>query len=143
MRSKNQLDRLLRTFILGMGLLILLYPLKIFGQGISSGGGGEGTGRIEGDFKFMPIPYLNYNRSIGLSLGALPMAMFNPVKDDTLSPSSIAALLGMYSTNDTWFLMAFGALFLDADNCELSAPGALDQSISNSILKIRSISGYL
>ena len=51
------------------------------------------------------------------------MAMFNPVKDDTLSLSSIGALLGMYSTNGTWFVMGFGALFLDSDNWRIIGAG--------------------
>jgi hypothetical protein len=103
-------------------ILISCIPHVTLAQGLTSGGG---SGRIEGDFKFMPIPYINYNRSIGLSLGALPMAMFNPVKEDTISPSSIAALLGMYSTNDTWFVMGFSALFLDEDNWRIIAAGGL------------------
>lgn len=98
-------------------------PSVSLARGISSGGGSGG--RIEGNFKFMPIPYINYNRSIGLSFGGLPMAMFNPVKSDTISPSSIAAVLGMYSTNKTWFLMGFGALFLDEDNWRIIAAGGL------------------
>lgn len=64
----------------------------------------------------MPLPYINYDRSIGFSVGALPMLLFNPVEKDTLSPSSIAGMFGMYTSNDTWFLMGFSALFLDEDN---------------------------
>jgi hypothetical protein len=123
MMPKSQIMKFDSTLILGIAILILCIPQITLAQGLT--GGGEGSGRIEGDFKFMPIPYLNYNRSIGLSLGALPMAMFNPVKDDTLSPSSIAALLGMYSTNDTWFLMGFSALFLDEDNWRIIVAGGL------------------
>jgi len=100
----------------------LLFSHTAHAQGFPSGGGGA-AGRIEGDFKFMPIPYLNYSRSIGLSLGALPMAMFNPIRDDTLSPSSIAGLLGMYSTNKTWFLMGFSKIHLDADNWRIMFAG--------------------
>ena len=43
--------------------------------------------RIDGKFKFMPIPYLNYDRSLGFMLGAVPMLMFNPSEKDTISPS--------------------------------------------------------
>lgn len=123
MKHIIQIGKELLTLILGLIFLLLCFPKNSLGQGIPSGGGG--TGRIEGDFKFMPIPYMNYNRSIGLSLGALPMAMFNPVKDDTLSPSSVAAVLGMYSTNKTWFVMGFGALFLDADNWRIVGAGGI------------------
>jgi hypothetical protein len=81
-------------------LVILLVPAVVAGQGID-GDGGESNGRIEGRYKIVPLPYINYNRSIGLTVGALPMVMFNPVERDTISPSSVAGLLGMYSTNGT------------------------------------------
>jgi outer membrane protein assembly factor BamA len=51
------------------------------------------------------------------------MAMFNPVKSDTISPSSMAGLFGMYTTNDTWFLNAFAKLFLKEDNWRITAAG--------------------
>ena len=97
------------------GLLVGLWlvPGLSFGQGF--GGGGTGN-RIEGDFKFLPLPYVNYDRSIGLQGGALPMAMFNPVKSDTVSPSSIAGLFGMYTTNKTWFVLGFGKFYFSRDN---------------------------
>ena len=103
----------------------LSLPKAGFSQAIPSGGMDGDVNRIEGKFKFIPLPYVNYNRSIGFTVGAIPMAMFNPVKDDTLSPSSIAAVLGMYSTNKTWFVMGFGALFLDADNWRIVGAGGV------------------
>jgi outer membrane protein assembly factor BamA len=95
---------------------------EITAQGIPSGGGGKGD-RIEGSFKFLPIPYINYDRSIGLQGGALPMALFNPVKRDTLSPSSMAGLFGMYSTNKTWFVFGFTRLHLFEDDWRVSLAG--------------------
>lgn len=85
--------------------------------------GGTKNGRIEGNFKFLPIPYINYNRSIGFQLGALPMAQFNLSQKDTLSPSSMAGLFGMYSTNKTYFLMGFAKLYLDEDNWRITTAG--------------------
>ena len=118
---------LLGSYILRKLNIILLFivllstSLITFGQ---DAGGGSNIGRIEEDFKFLPIPYVNYNRSIGFQLGAIPMAQFNPVSSDTLSPSSIAGLFGMYSTNKTYFLMAFAKLYFDQDNWRfLSAVG--------------------
>jgi outer membrane protein assembly factor BamA len=90
---------------------------------MSSGGGVEG--RIDENFKFVPVPYINYNRSIELSLGILPMAMFNPVPADTLSPSSLAGALAMYSTNKTWFVMAFAKLFVNEDNWRITGAGGV------------------
>ena len=89
----------------------------------SLGGGGDSSARIEGRYKIVPLPYLNYNRSVGLAVGALPMVMFNPVEKDLESPSSMAGLLGMYTTNDSWFALGFAQLFFDEDNWRFTAAG--------------------
>ena len=74
----------------GGSIYINVVNLSSSGTGVMSadGGtlaiGGGGGGRIEGKFQFMPIPYINYNRSVGFTLGALPMAMWNPVDSDTI-----------------------------------------------------------
>lgn len=103
-------------------MLFLLYQ-----NGLSQGGlsGGDGSSRIEGKYKFLPIPYINYDRSLGFSIGALPMMMFNPVKKDTLSPSSIVGLLGMYTTNDTWFGMGFGKFYFFEDRWRFTTAGGI------------------
>ena len=100
----------------------LLLPAAGAGQGIGGGGAGE-SARIEGSYKIIPLPYFNYNRSIGASFGALPMIMFNPVARDTVSPSSIGGLLGMYSTNKTWFVMGFARVHLAEDDWRLTGAG--------------------
>lgn len=86
---------------------------------------GGGNGRIEGRYKFMPIPYVNYDRSIGFSVGAVPLVMFNPTVKDTISPSSIVGGLGMYSTSKSWGLMGFGMFFLGEDNWRITTAGGL------------------
>ena len=110
----------LRYWVVSVALLLL--PVTGVGQGLAEGGGGQG-GRIEGKYKIVPLPYFNYNRSIGASFGALPMIMFNPVARDTISPSSIGGLLGMYSTNKTWFVMGFGRVHLAEDDWRLTGAG--------------------
>lgn len=107
-----------RAFLVIMFLFTLSFT-NLQGQGV----GGGNNGRIEGSFKFLPIPYINYNRSIGFQIGALPMAQFNLSQKDTLSPSSMAGLFGMYSTNKTYFLMGFAKLYLDEDNWRLTTAG--------------------
>jgi outer membrane protein assembly factor BamA len=111
-----------RGRLIGIGALALglVTAAELHAQGVSSGGGGS-VDRIEGNFKFLPIPYVNYDRSIGLQGGLLPMALFNPVPSDTLSPSSLAGAFGMYTTNDTWFVSVFAKVHLDEDNWRLSA----------------------
>lgn len=92
-------------------------------QPVPSGGGG--SGRIEGDFKFIPVPYASYNRSLGFAVGFLPLAMFNPVSGDTVSPSSIAGGLALYTTNKSYFGMVFSKVFLDADNWRITLAGGV------------------
>jgi outer membrane protein assembly factor BamA len=105
-----------------LGLLLAATPSAAMAQGVLGGGGGQG-GRIEGTHKIIPLPYFNYNRSIGASFGALPMVMFNPVARDTVSPSSVAGLLGMYSTNKTWFVAGFARVHLKEDDWRLTGAG--------------------
>jgi len=92
--------------------MFIVLTLSLFGQNPGS----KNSSRIEGDFKFLPIPYINYNRSIGFQIGALPMVQFNPVRKDTISPSSIAGLFGMYTSNKTYFAMGFSKLYFSEDN---------------------------
>jgi hypothetical protein len=109
-------------------LIVLIYLLSqggtsLFSQGFT-GGSGE---RIEGKFKFIPLPYFNYDVGVGVSVGALPMAMFNLSEKDTISPSSIAGLGGMYSENGSWFGFGFARLYLKEDNWRITAAGGLGQ----------------
>jgi len=104
-------------------LLVCSLPLKSHAQ-IGGMGGGESS-RIEGKTKFMPIPYVNYDRSMGFTLGAVPMLMFNPTAKDTLSPSSLIGGVGIYSTNKTWFMMGFGMFFLNEDRWRITTAGGL------------------
>lgn len=101
-------------------LLIITFSISIFSQDRNAR---KAEGRIDGDYKFLPIPYVNYTRSIGFQLGAIPMVQFNPVSIDTLSPSSMAGLFGMYSSNKTYFAMGFSKLYLDEDNWRLMIGG--------------------
>lgn len=108
-----------------IGSLLVAVVLAVTASSVDAQGVGapEGSDRIEGRFKLLPIPYVNYSRSIGLQGGALPMIMFNPVASDTESPSSLGGLFGMYSTNDSWFVTAFSRLYLAQDDWRITAAG--------------------
>lgn len=67
------------------------------------------------DVKFMPIPYLSYDRTLGASIGALPMVMYHLNKSDTISPKSMSAGLGFFTTNESWFALQFNSFFLNED----------------------------
>ena len=90
----------------------IILPIQSFAQDLSGGGSGE---RTDDDFKFLPLPYFSYERSLGFQFGALPMAMYNLSKKDTISPSSISGGLGMYTTNKSYFLLQFNKFFFAED----------------------------
>lgn len=115
-------QKLLKFFYINTLLFLLSLPVGVFSQGLPGGGGSD---RIEGKAKFLPIPYINYDRSIEFTVGAVPILMFNPSEKDTISPSSMVGLFGMYTTNKTWFVMGFGKLYLNEDKWRISAAGGL------------------
>jgi len=112
-----------RSFVFFLpGIILICITALLSGQGL--GAGGESS-RIEGKYKFMPIPYLNYDRAMGFSLGAIPLVMFNPSEKDTLSPSSLVGALGIWSTSKSWFMMGFGMFFLDEDRWRITTAGGI------------------
>lgn len=64
---------------------------------------------------FVPIPYLNYNRTGGFEFGAIPMAMYKINALDTISPPSMSGMVGMYSTEKNWVGIAFQRLYFKQD----------------------------
>ncbi|MCG8311328.1 MAG: BamA/TamA family outer membrane protein [Cytophagales bacterium] len=118
-----------KNFIYTISFTVIIYltfPAETNAQALPSGGGGDGSSGLgDKNFNFVPVPYLNYSRSIGFAFGALPMAMYNLNPNDTISPASISGLLGMYTTNDTWFAMFFQRFYLKEDNWRLTAAGGL------------------
>ena len=53
------------------------------------------------------------------------MAMYKLNPRDTVSPSSITGLLGMYTSNKTWFAMGFTRFYFNQDNWRVTAAGGL------------------
>ena len=58
-------------------------------------------------FSFVPVPYLSYDRNLGFSFGAVPLAMYRMSAKDTVSEESLSGLVGFYTTNKSWFAMGF------------------------------------
>lgn len=69
----------------------------------------------EKEVKFMPIPYLSYDRTLGASFGAVPMLQYRLNKNDTISPLSLTGGVGMFTTNESWFTLLFNQFYLDED----------------------------
>ena len=72
------------------------------------------------NFSFVPVPYVNYNRSTGFAAGLMPMAMYNLNKNDTVSPQSLSSVIGFYTTNKSWFIMAFSRFYFAEDKWRLN-----------------------
>ena len=111
--------------IISLFSFFILWTLPVTGQNLKESSSENSTDRIEGNIKFLPIPYINYDRSLGYQIGAAPAILFNPEKKDTLSPSSMAGVMGIYSENKTWFAMAFLNMHLNEDNWRFTAAGGL------------------
>ncbi len=70
--------------------------------------------------KFKVIPYLSYNRTYDFMFGAVPMIMYKTDKNDSISPPSISGAMGIYTTNKTWFALAFSKLYFKEDQWRMT-----------------------
>ncbi len=73
------------------------------------------------DFNFVPVPYISYNRTYDFMFGAVPMVMYKLNKKDTISPASLSGVMGVYTTNKSWFTGAFSKLYLKEDTWRITA----------------------
>ena len=113
--------------LLKLSLLILsikLISLPVFSQIPANNGGKD---RNEKNFRFIPVPYINYDRTLGFSGGLLPMAMYNLNKKDTISPSSLSGGFGMYTSNKSWFVMQFNKFYFNEDRYRVILVGGTGQ----------------
>ena len=105
-------------------LLIFISSLNsnVNSQGVHSGGSNssELNDKI---FSIVPVPYINYSRTLEFAVFDITMAMYKLNPADTISPASITGLLGVYTTNDTWFGMFFQRFYLRQDNWRITAAG--------------------
>ena len=102
--NKEHLFQIMKKSILL--LLVFLISLSSFGQK---------KDKEEKNFKFAGIPLLGYNRTIGFSLGALLNSYYKVNQQDTISPSSSTSLIGVYTTNNSYFGAFIQQFFLKED----------------------------
>ena len=67
-------------------------------------------------YELTVMPFFNYNRNIEFMLGAIPMAMYNLNKQDTISPKSLSGAIGVYTTNKSYFIGFFNKLYFSEDS---------------------------
>lgn len=100
-------------------LAVLLLTCHLgFGQFL---GGAAPRSDSAKNFSFLPIPYVNYDRSLGFSYGLIPMAMYTINKKDTISPQSLTGGIIMRTSNETWMGGVFGKFYLKEDTYRITA----------------------
>ena len=85
-------------------------------QGNSSDTEESKTKLDEKRYELTVMPFFNYNRNIKFMLGAIPMAMYNLNKQDTISPKSLSGAIGVYTTNKSYFIGFFNKLYYADDS---------------------------
>ncbi len=79
----------------------------------------------KGTKKIKIIPYVSYNRTYDFMFGAVPMIMYKIDKNDSISPPSISGAMGVYTTNKTWFTLAFSKLYFKEDQWRMTIAAGL------------------
>lgn len=70
---------------------------------------------------FSVMPYLSYNRNLKFMFGAIPMGMYRPNPQDTISPKSLSGLAAVYTTNGSYFVSVFNKIYLNEDRWRINA----------------------
>ena len=116
-----------RNLLFCLVIALCIGPLPFSNaQNISSGSSSSSNDSDSTEhFKFLPLPYINYDRSLEFQIGALPMAMYTLNKTDTVSPQSVSGLIGIWTTNKSWFAIAFSQFYFKEDTWRVSGAGGL------------------
>ncbi|WP_167618838.1 BamA/TamA family outer membrane protein [Maribellus sediminis] len=67
------------------------------------------------------IPFVNYSKTLGTTFGAMTQGFYKVNRNDTVSPSSSSGLMGLYTTNKSYFFAAFQRLYLNEDRWRILA----------------------
>jgi outer membrane protein assembly factor BamA len=78
--------------------------------------------------RFLGIPIVSYNRKIEVIFGAIAGLYYPVDASDTVSPPSFTGAAGMYSTNGTGALLAFGRMFFLEDMLRLKFGGGVGKA---------------
>ena len=66
------------------------------------------------------IPLINYNRTQGAIVGAIVSKYYKINKNDTISPSSSAGMLGIYTAQKSYALFAYSRIYFDNDRWRIA-----------------------
>lgn len=109
--------KLLPAFLALVGLLLLSTPQHAQAQ--------EVVEKEKKNFSLAVLPTIGYSRTLGFKLGAMGMGFFALDQRDSISPPSTVGFTGMWTSNHSWFTMAYARLFIDQDRYRLIAAGGL------------------
>lgn len=98
--------------------LLLIFLLCFYFVGISQE-------KPEKNVKFAGIPLLGYNLTTDFSLGAMLNTYYKINLEDTISPSSSTSLIGVYTTNNSYFAAIIQNLYLNEDTWRLKLIGGV------------------
>jgi outer membrane protein assembly factor BamA len=68
---------------------------------------------------FAAVPIINYNRTLGMTIGGMGQMFYKIDKNDTISPSSSSGVMGIYTTNKSYMAIGFQRLYLNEDKWRL------------------------
>lgn len=103
------------NFRKSLGLIALvLFANMAFAQ-FNLGGGFGKPDTSNKALKLAAFPYVNYDRTQELMYGAVGMGMFRFNREDTLSPKSMAGIMAIGTTTQTWGVLGFGSLHWKQD----------------------------
>ena len=83
----------------------------------------EKKDKEERNFKFAGIPMIGYNRTVEFSFGLLLNGYYKVNRNDTISPSSSTSLIGMYTTNKSYFGAVVQQFYFKEDKWRLKLIG--------------------
>ncbi len=75
------------------------------------------------NFRYAGIPMIGYNRTVKFSFGILLNSYYKVNLKDTISPSSSTSMIGMYTTNKSYFGAVVQQFFLREDKWRLKLIG--------------------
>lgn len=99
--------------------LVVLLVLTCFNTLAQENTEQDSVAKKEKKVSLVAIPMINYSNSFGASFGAYGSGFYYAQKNVTISPLSSSGLMGMYTTNDTWFAGQLNKLYLNEDKLRI------------------------
>lgn len=101
-------------------LLVLLVASSVFAQKKEKQ---KKEDKPDRNFRFAGIPLIGYNRTVEFSLGAILTGYYKVNQKDTISPESSTMLIGMGTTNKSYFGAFVQQFYLDEDKWRIKLVG--------------------